>query len=42
MLPELVRPPDLASPPLTMWVDGNKEAWSPEENAPRSHSEREQ
>lgn len=28
MLPELVRPPDLAGPPLTVWVDGNKEARS--------------
>ena len=42
MLLELVRPPDPAGPPLTVWVDGNKEARSPEENAPRSHSEREQ
>lgn len=42
MLLELVRPPDPAGPPLTVWVDGNEEAQSPEENAPRSHSEREQ
>lgn len=40
MLLELVRSPDLAGPPLTVWVDGNKEARSPEENAPRSHSEK--
>lgn len=42
MLLELVRTPDPAGPPLTVWVGGNKEAQSREENAPRSHSEREQ